>query len=169
MEQNTPRPEASLAALLARYPKLEPCAGEIENAASLLAGVFAAGNKLLLCGNGGSAADCDHITGELMKGFLLERPLPDDLRAAMRRRCPALTAQDLDSLQRGLPAVSLCGMTALSTAFSNDAAPEYVFAQGVLALGGPGDALLCISTSGNSENVVQAAKTARDSASPSSR
>ena len=144
-----------------RYPVLKACKGEIGAAKRAWIACFAAGGKLLLCGNGGSCADCDHITGELLKGFLQKRPLTKEQKTAMRERSPQLDEQTLCRLQQGLPAVSLCALTALNTAFCNDVDPELLYAQGVLALAGERDVLLAISTSGNAKNVVQAAKVAK--------
>ena len=115
---------------------------------------FANGGKLLLCGNGGSAADCAHITGELVKGFLKKRPLQADLKASIGE-CWA------DQLQMGLPAIDLTANAALVSAVINDLGGENVFAQQVMAYGVPGDVLLCISTSGNAENVRRAAIAAK--------
>lgn len=112
------------------------------------------GGKLLLCGNGGSAADCAHITGELVKGFLKKRPLTAELKAKIGEAWA-------DKLQQGLPAIDLTANAALISAVINDLDGESVYAQQVLAYGRPGDVLLCISTSGNAENVRRAAVTAK--------
>lgn len=153
--------EYSIDVLLKRYPMLEACKNDIINATELLCSCFDNGGKLLLCGNGGSCADCDHITGELLKGFLSARALSDKTKESMTGKCRQLSDDDLKSLQYGLPAISLCSLTALNTAFSNDVDAEFIFAQGVFALGKCGDCLMCISTSGNSVNVVKAAAVAR--------
>ncbi len=143
-----------------RYPSLCPLLPRISQAAALLCAGWRGGGKLLVCGNGGSASDALHIVGELMKSFVLPRP-PD------QAFCNCLRSADVDGeylsakLQGALPAISLGGETALQTAFSNDAAPDLVFAQQVYGLGRRGDVFLGISTSGNSRNVVLAAKTAR--------
>ena len=109
--------------------------------------------KALLLGNGGSCADCEHIVGELMKGFLLKRPLPDDQRASIRSA--AVSHPEIaDCLQQGLPAISLNGHTALTTAAQNDLSALAGPAQQLMALGRPGDVLIGISTSGNAENVA---------------
>ena len=147
--------------LLTRYPVLENCAGEIEKAKDLLIACYKSGGRVLLCGNGGSAADCDHIVGELMKGFLSKRPLSDTQKAQMKEACPTLSEETLLKLQSGLPAISLPGLTALNAAFCNDVDPELIYAQSVLALGKPGDVLIGLSTSGNAENVCAAAKVAK--------
>lgn len=148
--------------LYARYPALSVCRDRIEAAENALISCFRAGGKLLLCGNGGSAADCSHIVGELMKGFLKKRPLPADLRAKLASVTDPADAERLaDHLQMALPAISLNECGALLSAFANDVDAENVFAQGVLGLGKPEDVLLCISTSGNSRNCVAAAKVAR--------
>ncbi len=147
-----------LTELLTRYPALLECKNEIEAAAKAWIACYAAGGKLLACGNGGSCADSDHIVGELMKGFLKQRPLDPARRAAMKARNPALEDGVLDRLQAGLPAIALNAFGALNSAFCNDVEPALVYAQAVLGLGKPEDVLVCISTSGNSKNVVAAAQ-----------
>ena len=146
--------------LTERYPALADCVNEIELAFDLLCGCYDSGGKLLLCGNGGSAADCAHIVGELMKGFLLRRRLTKDDRAFFEdmdeqtRRLP-------DKLQNGLPAISLCSEQALLSAYANDVDPAMVFAQQVWVYGqNSPDLLLALSTSGNAENVAAAVRTA---------
>lgn len=146
--------------LLLRYPTLAACRWEIAAAEDALLACFRAGGKLLLCGNGGSAADCDHIAGELGKAFLKKRPIPEEKRAAMAERCPEV-APLLDRLEDALPAIPLTSLTALLTAYGNDREAELGFAQATLSLGKAGDILLAISTSGNSKNVLAAAKVAR--------
>ena len=146
--------------LFSRYPCLEKCGDAMEQALEQLTASFSAGGKLLLCGNGGSAADCEHIVGELMKGFLKKRPLSPEIQAAMQAANPALDTALFARLQGGLPAISLTGAPALSTAFANDVDPDLIFAQQLLALGRSGDVLLGISTSGNAKNVCAAAQIA---------
>ncbi len=147
--------EEYLKDLLVRYPELCPCKDDILKAIELIKTSFQNEGKLLLCGNGGSAADCDHIVGELMKGFKKKRTLSKSIIDKINDS--NLTNQ----LQYGLPAISLVSQTALTTAFSNDQMPEAVFAQQVLGYGKKEDVLLCISTSGNSKNCVYAAKVAK--------
>lgn len=152
--------------LYENYPALRPVAPAIQQALALLTDTFSAGGSLLLCGNGGSCADCDHIVGELGKGFLSRRPLTTDSHAALAAALPEGEADpDLPllagQLQGGLPAISLPAQTALVSAFCNDVDASLVYAQLVWAMGRPGDALWCLSTSGNSRNVVLAAKAAR--------
>ena len=147
-------PETIFENLINRYPVLRECAEEISRAYIALKACFIAGGKLLLCGNGGSAADCEHIAGELMKGFLLKRPVPQAFRES-----PELDGEG-ELLQRALPAISLTCHAALSTAFANDVAADMVFAQQTYALGQPGDVLLGISTSGNAANVCRALRVA---------
>lgn len=144
-----------LTELLQRYPVLEICKDDIYNAYDLFVNCYDNGGKILCCGNGGSAADCDHFVGELMKGFLKSRPLSDEEKNRFDDRFIA------DNLQKGLPAISLCAHSALMTAFSNDAVPSLIFAQQVYAYAEKRDVLLCFSTSGNSENIVFAAKAAK--------
>jgi D-sedoheptulose 7-phosphate isomerase len=152
--------DEALDALLLRHPALDPCAAEIEKACAALIAAYERGGKLLLCGNGGSAADCEHIAGELLKGFERARPLPSDLRAKLARE--GLDGDRLAAnLQRALPAVSLTGHPSFASAWSNDVDSELGFAQLVTALGQPGDVLLAISTSGQARNVQLAARAAR--------
>lgn len=151
---------AFLKDLLCRYPVLVPCAGSMQAAFDLLTASFQAQGKLLLCGNGGSAADCDHIVGELMKSFLRARPILDAHRDGLRQMGAEGEALSL-VLQGGLPCVALTGHTALNFAVSNDVASNAVFAQQVYVLGKPGDVLWGLSTSGNSVNVVNAFRVAR--------
>ena len=146
--------------LLNRYPALSVCRASIEEVTARLIEAFRAGNKLLVCGNGGSCADSDHIVGELMKGFLSLRPLSDEKKKMMRRKNPRLSDEMLSKLQRAVPAISLPSLTALNTAFANDVDPALVYAQELMGLGKPGDILLCLSTSGNAKNGVAAAEVA---------
>lgn len=143
-----------------RYPRLAECADDVEKICDALEDCFRAGGKLLLCGNGGSAADCEHITGELTKGFLLERKLDARTRAEFINVSPQ-AADIVDRLQYGLPAIPLPALMSLTSAVANDYDPAMMYAQGVMSLGREGDALLCISTSGNSESVYNAAVTAK--------
>ena len=148
------RIEMHLETLIKRYPELESCEKEILESYLILEECYKKGGKLLVAGNGGSAADSEHIVGELMKGFVLPRKLNNDL-------VDKINDKDLtDSLQYGLPAISLVSHTALSTAFANDQLPTACFAQQVLGYGKEGDVLFNISTSGNSVNCVYAAKVA---------
>ena len=147
--------------LLKIYPCLESTREDIIKAENALITCFKNGNKLLICGNGGSCADCEHIVGELMKGFLSKRPLSEKQKAEMKANCPEIEDKYLLLLQRAVPAIALPSFTALNTAFCNDVEPELVFAQSLMGLGKKDDVLLCISTSGNSKNVVAAALTAK--------
>lgn len=137
--------------LYQRYPELEQCKEQINLARELLIDTYRKGGKVLVCGNGGSAADSEHIVGELMKGFLLKRPvteegIPEDLRGC---------------LQGSLPAISLPSQCAILSAFCNDVEPEMMYAQLVYGYGKEEDLLIGLSTSGNSENVVNAVRIAK--------
>lgn len=147
--------------LIKRYPALEECRADVEKAKNAIIDCYENGGKLLLCGNGGSAADCDHIVGELMKGFMLGRALCDEKKAEMKKNCPELDDTLLSKLQGALPAISLPSVTALNSAFCNDVDAELVYAQPLMSLAKEGDILVALSTSGNSKNVVAAAKVAR--------
>lgn len=150
-----------LQTLTDRYPVLLPCREDIAACAERIGDTFARGGKLLIAGNGGSAADAEHIVGELMKSFVLPRPLDAVLTERMRAIDPQRGDVLAKYLQQGLPAIALDGHPALSTAFQNDCQPQLVFAQQVMGYGREGDALLAISTSGNSENVLYAAIAAK--------
>ena len=151
--------EEIFAQLYARYPALEPCRGQIDAAFELLLECAEQNGLVMVCGNGGSAADSEHIVGELMKGFLLTRPLTryqkesfDDIEGG---RAIA------DKLQRGVRAISLVSQTGLISAFANDVDPSLVYAQQVFTYASSdADVLLALTTSGNSASVVNAAKTA---------
>ena len=147
--------------LIGRYPVLEPCRESIRQAYQALEECFLAGGKLLVAGNGGSAADSDHIVGELMKGFVKKRPLPDSLVQALKEAEPQRGAELSQKLQGALPAIALTNHVALSSAFANDVDGILSYAQQVNGYGNRGDVFLGISTSGNAENVMYAAVTAR--------
>jgi D-sedoheptulose 7-phosphate isomerase len=145
---------AHLRDLVERYSALRECESGIQEAFNLLTATFRKDGKLLLCGNGGSAADSEHWAGELLKGFAHSRPLTASM-------CMGLPSEMAARLQWAFPVIPLTGFPAFATAFGNDVDPEYVFAQLVLALGRPGDALGALSTSGNASNVCRAAEIAR--------
>ncbi|VEN74530.1 D-sedoheptulose 7-phosphate isomerase [Candidatus Desulfarcum epimagneticum] len=136
-------------------------AKNIEAAVLLLKDNLLNGGKVLTAGNGGSASDAEHIVGELMKGFRLKRELTDLQKQDIRRLCPDETDEIAGNLQQAIPAISLVSGVALPTAFSNDLNGDYVFAQQLYGLGNKGDVLIAISTSGNSVNIINAAKVAK--------
>ena len=137
--------------LLERYPVLEECKKEIEYALNLLINTYKNGGKVLVCGNGGSAADSEHIVGELMKGFMLKRSVTDE-------RIPRSL---VENLQGALPAISLVSQSGVLSAFINDVDPDMMYAQLVYGYGKENDLLICLSTSGNSKNCVNAAEVAK--------
>ncbi len=143
--------------LIERYPVLSECKEDIENVKNAMISCFKNGGKLLVCGNGGSCSDSDHIVGELMKGFMSKRPISQQKKAEMKANCSEVSDEWLEQLQCGLPAISLPSLTGLNSAFCNDVNPELMFAQSLMGLGVKGDILLCLSTSGNSKNVYAAA------------
>lgn len=146
--------------LCERYPALESVKKEIIEAYFLLAESYKNGGKLLVAGNGGSAADAEHIVGELMKSFKLPRKLDIDFKDKLVKENEELGAVLAENLQSALPAIALDGHPALSTAYMNDCEPLLCFAQQVNGYGSAGDVFLGISTSGNSKNVLYAAITA---------
>lgn len=152
--------KAVLTELLERYPALRGNETEILSVYEIIRNCFANGKRLYLCGNGGSASDCEHIAGELLKSFKKCRPLSSDLVEGLKKQGERGQVL-IESLEGGLPAVSLCGHTAFSTAFQNDRDPMYVFAQQVGVWGQNGDVLLTLSTSGNSKNCIYAATVAK--------
>jgi D-sedoheptulose 7-phosphate isomerase len=147
--------------LTRRYPDLANCLPDVQRATDALIHTYRQGGKLLVCGNGGSAADSEHIVGELMKGYWLPRPVSAELRQKLMNAWPDQGQTLADHLQGALPAISLVSHTALMTAFNNDVDPAMVFAQQVFGYGRPGDLLLGLSTSGNSRNVLNALRVAR--------
>ncbi len=134
--------------LIERYPPLAECKEDIIKAYDLIKYSYDNSGKLLCCGNGGSSADCDHLVGELMKGFLKKRPLSKDEINKFEDKSVA------EGLQKGLPALSLTTQSGLMTAFENDCNPAFVYAQQVYALACENDVLIAFSTSGNSKNIV---------------
>ena len=147
--------------LVERYPQLLVCREDIKKAYQLLETAYSNGRKLLVCGNGGSASDSEHIVGELMKEFKLKRKVYGDQAAALKAVDPELGQVLADNLQGALPAICLTGHSSLTTAFMNDANADLIFAQQVNGYGKPGDIFLGISTSGNSKNVLYAAVNAK--------
>lgn len=141
--------------LLEKYPALAGCMEEIRAAGEAILALYRHGGKLLVCGNGGSGADSEHIVGELMKEFYIRRPLKQEEQDVLRQIDPAGEKLAMH-LQGALPAITLTSNIALSTAYANDAEPDLVFAQQVWGYGRPGDVLLAISTSGRSQNVYYA-------------
>ena len=145
--------------LITRYPCLAEARRDIEAAIQAILTMHRAGGKLLLCGNGGSAADSSHISGELLKGFLLKRE-PKGAERARLEAIPALAPYAAD-LQQGICAIALPDQSAVLSAFANDVKAEAMYAQLVYAMGRTEDVFLGLSTSGNSQNVVLAAACAK--------
>ncbi|MEE8589983.1 MAG: SIS domain-containing protein [Spirochaetia bacterium] len=150
-----------ISGLFEQQTELIPCRSALEAAFEALKSCFQAGNKLLICGNGGSAADTEHIVGELMKGFRSRRSLPEAELAKLRTLYGSDGEEIARRLQGALPAISLVSQISLATAVTNDVSADMVFAQQVFGYGRPGDALIAISTSGNAANVINAVKVAR--------
>jgi len=147
--------------LMDRYPDLEPIRDQIEEAYKILENCYENGGKLLVGGNGGSAGDSEHIVGELMKTFEKKRPIPADIITKMEGIDAQRGALLGREIQGAMTAISITGHTALTTAVGNDVRPEFGFAQQVYGYGRPGDVLLAISTSGNAENIINAAIVAK--------
>lgn len=137
--------------LIKNYPRLEECRADISSALELMIETYTSKGKIMVCGNGGSAADSEHIVGELMKGFMLKREVSD-------KRIPDELCKDL---QGALPAISLVSQSGVLSAYINDVEPSMMYAQQVYGYANEGDLLICLSTSGNSKNVVNAAKVAK--------
>ncbi|GHT78954.1 phosphoheptose isomerase [Spirochaetia bacterium] len=147
--------------LIERYPPLTGNKDAMRNAYHQLAETFESGGKLLVAGNGGSAADSDHIVGELMKGFVKKRPLGDDFIIKLRSIDPEHAEYIGRNLQQALPAIALSAHTALTTACINDIDAHIIYAQQVYGYGEAGDTFLGISTSGNAKNILYAMITAK--------
>ena len=155
------RLEKHIDLLIERYPVLEVCKEDIISGYELLEDCYAKGGKLLIAGNGGSAADAEHIAGELMKRFKTPRPIPNELKEKLVKIDP-VRGEDLSkNLERPLMAIPLVAHEALTTAYINDVDGLGVFAQQLYGYGKEGDVFLGISTSGNSKNVLPATVVAR--------
>jgi D-sedoheptulose 7-phosphate isomerase len=146
--------------LISAYPDISVCAADIQSAFEILRSCYRGGGKVLTCGNGGSAADAEHIVGELMKGYLLRRPVPEAIRTKLLTKSPQVGEYLAAKLQGTLPAISLVSQNSLISAIANDTAADMVFAQQVYGYGHEGDTLLGLSTSGNSRNVIYAMQVA---------
>lgn len=159
--------------LCERREKLNTIKNDIVKAYETIRDCYKKGNKVLICGNGGSAADSAHITGELMKGFKKKRPIDDNFEGKLTTAIENFYDKNMvsgaydrikemkETLEVGLPTIDLTAFTALNTAFANDKNADYMFANGVLGLGKRDDVLIAITTSGSSRNVVNAALVAK--------
>ncbi|MCL4415187.1 MAG: SIS domain-containing protein [Actinobacteria bacterium] len=150
-----------LSNLIQKYPEIEECAADINLAIELMRSSINSKGKVLTCGNGGSASDAEHIVGELMKGFMHPRNLESKEIESIMQLYHETGSEIVKNLQKPIPAISLTSNMSFITAYSNDVNPEYIFAQQVYGLGNKGDVLLCLSTSGNSKNVINAAMVAK--------
>ncbi len=147
--------------LIERYPKLEVCKKDIEKAYLLLQKAYDSDHKLLIAGNGGSAADSEHIAGELMKRFKITRPIDQEFADKLMKIDPERGERLAKNLEKPLRAVPLTSHISITTAYMNDADATGVFAQQMLGFGDEGDVFLAISTSGNSENIISACVVAK--------
>ena len=147
--------------LIERYPVLSECQQSIIDSYLIMEECYKHDGKLMIAGNGGSAADSEHIAGELMKRFKIPRPITPDFAEKLKSIDPVRGEDLAKNLERGLMAIPLVAHEALSTAYINDVDGYGVFAQQLLGFGRPGDVFLGISTSGNSQNVMNAAVVAR--------
>lgn len=149
--------------LIQRYPKLLICKEDIINAYNIMEECFSNGGKLLVAGNGGSAADSEHIAGELMKSFKIQRSVTKEYAEKLMQIDPERGLYLSKNLERSLMAIPLVAHEALTTAYINDVDGLGVFAQQLMGFGRSGDVFLGISTSGNSENIINATVVARAS------
>lgn len=147
--------------LIERYPELEKNKQDLYKALGLLIDCYAKQRKIMLCGNGGSAADCEHIVAELMKSYQFPRKLPLELKESLEKVNKDHYEYIYKNLEVGLPALSLVSQVGISTAFANDRRPDLAFAQQVLCYGKEDDVLWILSTSGNSKNTIYAAEMAK--------
>ena len=147
--------------LISRYPELDTAYDNIWNTYKILEEAYSSGRKLLVAVNGGSAADSEHIVGELMKGFVKPRKLEKEACDRLKSIDEKLGTVLADNLQGALPSIAVTGHVGLSTAYLNDCNPLLSFAQQVNGFGREGDVFLGISTSGNSENILYALVTAK--------
>ncbi|MBR0100211.1 MAG: SIS domain-containing protein [Treponema sp.] len=142
--------------LISRYPCLSVCMNDIQAAADFIVHSYENGGKLLVAGNGGSAADSDHITGELLKSFVKLRKPNSDFLFELSKIDGDTGSYLSDKLQGSLPAIALTNNSALMTASLNDVDGNVMFAQQVMGLGKREDVFFGISTSGNSKDIVYA-------------
>ena len=156
-----PRLEKHIDFLIERYPILEECREDLIKAYFIMEEAYEGDHKLLIAGNGGSAADSEHIAGELMKRFKTPRPVTPEFAEKLKAIDPERGENLAKNLERGLMAIPLVAHEALSTAYINDVDGLGVFAQQLFGFGRPGDVFLGISTSGNSKNVMSATVVAR--------
>jgi len=147
--------------LFIKFPNLFRLEKTIIDTINLLKKVYYSDGKILVCGNGGSASDAEHIVGELMKSFVLKRKVRTDVIDSLRFNFPDDVEEFVHNIQEPIPAISLVSQSSLLTAFSNDSSFDFVFAQQVYGYGKSNDVLISISTSGNSKNVVNASKIAK--------
>lgn len=160
-------------ALCERKNVLKDIKTDIVSAYGVLKDCYKNGNKVLICGNGGSSADAAHMTGELLKGFKKKRPIDDKFESKLKESIEdymdknslgdtrILLREMKDNLEKGLPTIDITAFDGANTAYINDKDARFVYANATLALGKPGDTLICITTSGNSTNVVNAALVAK--------
>ena len=161
MKKLEERLEKHVDLLIQRYPVLASCRESIIEACLVMEEAYEGDHKLLIAGNGGSAADSEHIAGELMKRFRIRRPVTPEMAEKLRAADPVRGVALAGKLERALMAIPLVAHEALSTAYINDVDGLGVFAQQVFGFGRAGDVFLGISTSGNSKNVMSAAVVAR--------
>ncbi len=154
-------PAAILENTIKQYPILKECRDDIQKTYEIIVECYKNKGKILVCGNGGSAADSEHIVSELMKGFLKKRSLPESIKKNIAKTEPGKGQYLAEKLQGSLPAISLTSQAPLCTAISNDTDPNLIFAQQVFGYAKPHDILIGISTSGNAENVLNALIVAR--------
>lgn len=148
--------------LVSRYPALKLLSPEISAAANLLVRCAESDHTIFVCGNGGSAADAEHIVGELLKGFMRKRPLSEEDKQRLQELAGEIDGRYLATkLQVGIKAVSLTAHVGLATAVINDLGGDLVYAQQLNALARPGDVLIALSTSGNARNVFLACQVAK--------
>lgn len=147
--------------LISRYPSLKSIENDLLSSFKLIRDMYIKSGKLLLCGNGGSAADSEHIVGELMKGFCKKRKIDLQSQEKLKDVDENLGSLLGQSLQGALRAIAITNHIGLNTAFANDVDPNMIYAQQVYGYGDSKDILLCISTSGNSKNIIYAAITAK--------
>lgn len=146
--------------LIFRYPELTDIKNEIMRTVDMMESTYKNGGKILVCGNGGSCADCEHIVGELMKGFMSKRPLSKN-DVMLFDGISDNPINFAENLQLAIPAISLPSQSAVLSAFSNDVNPAMAYAQLTFGYGRENDLIICISTSGNSANVINAAIAAK--------
>jgi D-sedoheptulose 7-phosphate isomerase len=146
--------------LFKRYPMLKPLEKDISTALEIMLNCYYSGGKIMLIGNGGSASDCAHMTGELLKDFYIKRPIGEDFYYKLSSISES-ARQTANKLQQGIACIDLTAFNSTLTAIGNDTGFEFAFAQTLYSLYKPNDILIAFTTSGTSKNIIKTLEVAK--------